>query len=198
MSWCWLAWLAHPVEGTLAHAAVTDLQGHPAGVMAAWPSGRKPVPDAVRMDDRLVDPAGDPAWLSMVLLPRHRSPLFDDPAVSGALRSVLAGPPPDAVSTLVRDSSHFAGAVTLRRLGAELLRDDPFARLGPAVLLRVTGGLFGHVAPPPGPVIQRYSGKPWPAAGFGFHQPQAAAGPEHPADPTRKPLIYRTPPALPV
>jgi hypothetical protein len=166
VSWCWFARLPEPVEGTLATATATDVEGVAAGALAAWPPGRKPVADAVRMDARLVDPAGDPAWVSLILLPRQRAPLFDDPAVSGALRAVLAGPPADAVSTFVRDSSHFAGAVTVRRTRPESLRDDPFSRLGRSTVLRVTGGLFARLPPIPGPVIQRYSGKPWPAAGF--------------------------------
>lgn len=122
--------------------------------------------DAVRADARVVDPSGAAAAVSLVLISRDRSPLFDDPAVSGALRAVLSGVPPDVVSTFVRDSSHFSGAVTVRRQGRALLRDDPFLRLGPAEILDVGPGLFGVVAPAPGPVIQRYSGAPWPAAGF--------------------------------
>ena len=166
MSWCWFARLPEPVDGALACVTVTNSDGVAAGAVAAWPAGRKPVADAVRMDARLVDPAGDPAWISLVLLPRGRSPLFDDPAVSGALRAVLAGPPADAVSTLVRDSSHFAGAVTVRRDNPAWLRDDPFSRLGPSEMLIAARGLFGRLAATPGPVVQRYSGKPWPAAGF--------------------------------
>lgn len=68
--------------------------------------------------------------------------------------------------TFVRDSSHFSGAVTVRRHGRALLREDPFRRLGPAEMLDVGPGLFGVVAAPPGPVIQRCSGAPWPMAGF--------------------------------
>lgn len=166
MSWCWFARLPQQVAGTLACAQATHLDGAPAGVLAAWPAGRKRVADAVRVDGRIIDPAGDDAWVSLVLLARDRSPLFDDPAVSGALRSLLSALPPDAVSTFVRDASHFAGAVTVRRARPAALRDDPFARVGSATLLRVGPGLFGRVPPVPGPVIQRYSGKPWPAAGF--------------------------------
>jgi len=166
VTWCWFADLAAPTARTLASAEILDLHGRVVGALAAWPAGRKPVADAVRMDARIVDPSGAAAWVSLVLLPRDRSPLFDDPAVSGALRSVLSYPPPDAVSTFVRDSSHFAGAVTVRRDGPAELHADPFARLGPARVLRVGPGLFGHTAPVPGPVIQRYSGKPWPAPGF--------------------------------
>jgi hypothetical protein len=165
VNWCWLAWLSSSATlAPWARADARDLDGTAAGTLAAWPAGRKPVAGAVRMAARLVDPAGAAAEVSLLLLPRDRSPLFDDPAVSCALRAVLTGPPADGVSTLVRDSSHFAGAVTVRREPAGCC--DPFARLGPARALQVGAGLFGRVAPPPGPVIQRYAGKPWPAAGF--------------------------------
>ena len=129
MSWCWFAMVDDPAapEGSLAHATASDADGARVGTLAVWPPGRKPVAGAVRMDDRVVDPDGTAAWVSLVLLARDRSPLFDDPAVSGALRRVLAGPPPDGVSTLVRDSSHFAGAVTVRRGPPTELRADPFA-----------------------------------------------------------------------
>jgi hypothetical protein len=168
MSWCWLAVVDDEVTAgdVLAQAAVSTTGGEPAGVLAAWPAGRKPRTEAVRADARVVDPSGSRATVSFVLLPRDRSPIFDDPAVSGALRAVLAGPPPDAVTTLVRDASHFAGALTVRRDRLHLLRDDPFARLGPARLLHVAAGLLAVRPPVPGPVIQRYSGQPWPVAGF--------------------------------
>ena len=95
-----------------------------------------------------------------------RAPLFDDPAVSGALRAVLSGQWLDAVTTFVRDSSHFAGSMCVSRTDPGRLRDYPFARIRRAVLLRVESGLLARVAPPPGPLTQRYSGLPWPAAGF--------------------------------
>lgn len=166
MSWCWFAQVPLSPGGAWASAAVSGRDDRAAGFFAVWAPGRKPVRHAVRMDSRFVDPEGGPAWVSVVLLDRDRSPLFDDPAVSGALRAVLAGPPADGVSTFVRDSSHFAGALTVRRTRPQDLRDDPFARLGPARLLHVGAGLFGRARPVPGPVIQRYGGKPWPAAGF--------------------------------
>lgn len=168
MTWCWLALVEESDEARAASAAaeVSAPDGSPVGVLAAWPAGRKPVAAAVRADARVVDPDGAPGTLSWLLLARDRSPLFDDPAVSGALRAVLAGPPADVVTTLVRDSSHFAGALTLRRSRTELLLDDPFARLGQARLLTVAAGVLGRVPPVAGPVIQRYAGQPWPAAGF--------------------------------
>jgi hypothetical protein len=150
----------------VASAVATRDDGTTAGLLAIWSAGRKPVPTAVRADSQILDPDGAPAHVSLVLLDRDRSPLFDDPAVSGALRSVLTGPAPDAVTTLVRDASHFAGALTVRRDRLWLLRDDPFARLGHPERLSVAAGLLGRRAAVPGPVIQRYSGQPWPAAGF--------------------------------
>lgn len=161
--WCWLARTEAVPADSWASAPVSS-DGRPAGFLAAWPPGRRPTPGAVRADARIVDPAGGPATVSWVLVDRHRAPLFDDPAVSGALRAVLAGPPPDAVSTLIRDSSHFAGAVTVRRGGPPL--DDPFARVARAERYDVGPGLFGRLPAVPGPAIQRYAGKPWPAAGF--------------------------------
>ena len=166
MTWCWIARLPGDTADTPASGQLTDAAGSPAGVLAAWPAGRKPVAQAVRADARMIDPDGAGGWLSIVLIDRDRAPLFDDPAVSGALRAVLAGPSPDAVSTFVRDSSHFAGAVTVRRRDPAELSVDPFARIAHATVLRVGPGLFGRVRPAPGPVIQRYGGQPWPAAGF--------------------------------
>ena len=172
MSWCWLAALADPppgddLVGAAAWARATDRDGRPAGLLAAWPRGHKPLREAVRMDQRLLDPAAPPAWVSLVLVPPEAAPLFDDPAVSQAMRRVLTGPPFAAVSTLVRDAVHFAGAVTVEQDHRPVrLADDPFARLHPARILRAGPGLFGRVPPPAGPAIQRYSGKPWPAAGF--------------------------------
>lgn len=176
MSWCWLALLPEPppaneladaLADALASATATDPGGRPAGLLAAWPRGRKPLRSAVRVDERVIDPTGPAALVSLVLVPPQVAPLFDDPAVSQAMRRVLAGPPFAATSTLVRDAVHFAGAVTVEQGdGPARLADDPFARVHPARILRVGPGMFGRVAPPAGPAIQRYRGKPWPVAGF--------------------------------
>jgi hypothetical protein len=172
VSWCWLAFLGELPTGdeladALASATTNDLGGRPAGLVAAWPHGRKPLATAVRVDERVIDPAGPPTWVSLVLVPPQVAPLFDDPAVSQAMRRVLAGPPFVATSTLVRDAVHFAGAVTVEDGDQPArLADDPFARLYPARILRVGPGMFGRVAPTAGPAIQRYGDKPWPAAGF--------------------------------
>jgi len=154
------------VARATASALLQEANGAPIGLLTAWCQRAKPIRDAVRVDGAVIDREGKPAWVSLLMLPRDRAPLFDDPAVSAALRAVLTGPPPDAVSTLVRDSTHLAGAVTVRRDDPGALVDDPFARLGRPLLARVGGGLFGRLPAPAGPVIQRYAGQPWPAAGF--------------------------------
>jgi hypothetical protein len=164
--WCWFARTPTRPSDAVAAAPASDAAGTWAGWLAAWPAGRKPVRDAVRMDGRLVDPDGPAAWVSLVLPAPGEQPIFDDPAVTGALRAVLAAPPPDGVSTFVRDAVHFAGAVTVRRGDPRSLRDDPFARLASATVLHVGPRLFGRTPPPAGPGTQRYSGLPWPLAGF--------------------------------
>ena len=171
-AWCWFALVDGIVDGRLASTAVgsalaTDADGAAVGTLVAWPAGRKPVGSAVRMDQRLVDPDGRAAWVSLVVVPRQVAPLFDDVAVSQALRQTLRGWPPGAVSTLVRDATTFAGSVTVGRTDdPRSLRDDPFARLYPGRILRAGPGMFAAPPTPAGPAIQRYTGKPWPAAGF--------------------------------
>ena len=50
-----------------------------------------------------------------------------------------------------------------RGAGVARLRDDPFARVFPARLLRVGPGVLGAVRPPCGPTMERYgSAQPWP------------------------------------
>lgn len=163
-AWCWLALVDVAPCGADAVAAVTGLDGAPAGHLAAWRSRVKPVRAARRVDARIVDPAGAAATVSLVRPPDGVRLLFDDLAVQHARRRVLAEPPFDAVSTLLRDASHFEGAITVAR-GDQRARlpDDPFARIFRARILEVGPGLLGRVAPPAGPTIERYgSAQPWP------------------------------------
>jgi len=164
MSWCWLDLLDAASAGTTAQAPVFEADGRPAGWLAAWRERARPTRSARRIDDRIVDPAGEPVWISLVRPPDGVRIAFDDLAVQQARRRVLSEPPADAVSTLLSDASHFEGAVTVAR-GPGVLRlpDDPFARVFPARVLRVEAGLFGRVAAPCGPTIERYgSAQPWP------------------------------------
>jgi hypothetical protein len=164
MSWCWLDLVDEPAAGAPAQAAVFELDGRPAGLLAVWRRRARPTRGALRIDDRMVDPAGEAAWISLVRPPRDVRLPFDDLAVQQARRRVLAERPADAVSTLLSDASHFEGALTVARGDAvSRLRDDPFARVFAARILRVEAGLFGRVLPPCGPTIERYgSAQPWP------------------------------------
>jgi hypothetical protein len=135
------------------------------GTLAAWRQKAKPARSALRVDERLIDPQGGPAWISLALAPAGARLTFDDLAVQQARRLVLSRPPLAAISTLLRDDSHFEGAISVGRSadGLRWLRDDPFARIYPADLLAVDAGILGSVAAPTGPTIERYgSGNPWP------------------------------------
>lgn len=164
MSRCWLALLESPAADATAQAAVHCADGSSAGWLAAWRQRAKPVRAARRIDDRIVDPDGAPAWISLVRPLEGVRLAFDDLAVQQARRRVLAEPPQDAVSTLMRDASHFEGAITVARgAGVARLADDPFARIFPARILRVEAGVLGATAGPAGPTIERYgSANPWP------------------------------------
>ena len=170
MSRCWLALVDATATGADAAAQVSTLAGQPVGTLAAWHQKAKPVRNALRVDERLIDPHGDPAWVSLVLAPSGVRLPFDDLAVQQARRLVLMRLPSAGVSTLLRDDSHFEGAITVARSadGKRRLGEDPFARIFPGTLLAVAAGILGSVAPPAGPTIERYgSGNPWPWDRFG-------------------------------
>jgi hypothetical protein len=174
VSWAWLALVEERPREADATAEARTLEGDPAGVLALWARHAKPVRHARRVDARLLDPDGAPARISLVLPPAGARLAFDDLAVQHARRELLAGPPFDAVSTLLTDDSHFEGSLLVARDGdTARLRDDPFARVFSALLLDVEAGALGRAPWPAGPVIERYgSAQPWPADRF-----QAEAAP---------------------
>jgi hypothetical protein len=162
----WVALVDAAVANADAQASLRDHEGQVVGRLAAWRRQSKPVKEARRVDPRIIDPAGPEAWLSLVWPARDALVAFDDLAVQHARRRVLAdGRPPAAVTTVLIDDSQFAGAVTVRR-GSDAvarLRDDPFARVAPARVLRVDAGIVGEMLLPVGPVIERHgSAQPWP------------------------------------
>lgn len=164
MSWVWLALVDEWPSRATAAAWARSPTGEVAGALGVWARRAKPVRHARRMDMRMLDSAGPAATVSLVLAPDGVRLAFDDTAVQQARRDVFARAPFDAVSTLLSDASRFEGSVTVAR-GADVLRvaDDPFARIFPARVLDVDPGLFGRVAPPAGPTIERYgSVQPWP------------------------------------
>jgi hypothetical protein len=177
MAWHWFALVAERPVDVLAVARASELDGRPAGFLAAWrvegsrgghwaavgsleqgrPAG------SLGIDVRAVDPAGEAAWVSLALAPPGVRLLFDDPAVSWALRQVLAGPAREVMSTLTLDSAAIGGALTaVRGPSPSALLDDPFGRLFPTRVLYVEPGFVGRMPMPVGPGIQRYTGSPWP------------------------------------
>jgi hypothetical protein len=171
MTRAWLAVGEVPAAQADAQAALRDAAGREVGWLTAWRRESKPVKPARRIDPRIIDPHGAEAWISLVWPAPDALVAFDDLAVQQARRRVLAdGRPPDGVTTVLIDNSHFAGALTIRR-GPDaraLLRDDPFARVAAARVLRLDAGLVGELRLPVGPVIERHgSGQPWPWEHFG-------------------------------
>jgi hypothetical protein len=168
-SWCWLALVGRRPATALAAAPVAELDGTPAGHLAAWTAGgAAPRAGALRVWRGIIDPEGGPALVSLVLAPAGVRLAFDDGAVLAARRAVLAARPASALSTLLSDDSHFEGALTAwRGVPAARAGDDPFARIFPARVLRLGGGLVGRRPPPCGPTIERYgSSSPWPGDRF--------------------------------
>jgi hypothetical protein len=124
-----------------------------------------------RIDPRCLD--GAPvrtAFAHVCALPDRDAALrFDEPEVQQARRDALAwwipllGEDLVCLTTFALDASRYAGAVTVAR-SLDRFAADPFARLFPGTVVRT--GLFSAVTPPPGPVIERYAGLPWPGGGF--------------------------------
>lgn len=161
---CWLALVAAQPEDAWACAAVRDLDGTPRGWLAAW-RGRRPAPDVGAADPAALDPHGEPAWASLLLIDPERDVLFDDGAVQEARRRVLAERPWAAVTTLSRVASRFGGSLLAAR-GPDARRrlaEDPFRLIGIPLRLEVGPGLVGVSPPLPAPVIERAGGLPWPA-----------------------------------
>jgi hypothetical protein len=94
---------------------------------------------------------------------------FDELEVQQARRDALAwwipmlGDDLVCLSTFALDASRYGGAVTVART-PEAFGDDPFARLFPGTVVRTD--FLCRTPPPPGPVIERYAGAPWPGGGF--------------------------------
>jgi hypothetical protein len=110
------------------------------------------------------------AFAHVCALPDRDAALrFDEPEVQQARRDALGwwipllGDDFICLSTFALDASRCAGAVTVARSPSRFA-NDPFARLFPGTVIDT--GEFCFVPPPPGPVIERYSGVPWPGGSF--------------------------------
>lgn len=171
MSYCWLRRAGARPDGALAWARLWTLEGAEAGGLAAWAASAGASVDdaaAVKIDARAVDPTGPAGYASLTWAPEGSWLPFDDVAVSGSIRRVLAGPSCDLVSALSQSDSRFLGALVgvvedEPDRARVRLADDPFALLFPRRLLRVDAGLLGRAPTAVGPSMQRYgAGSPWP------------------------------------
>jgi hypothetical protein len=94
---------------------------------------------------------------------------YDHPEVQQVRRDALAwwipllGDSLVCLTTLAVDSVNYGGAVTVAT-DPSLFANDPFARIFPGTVVETD--LFCRVAPPPGPVVERYSGAAWPGGAF--------------------------------
>jgi len=94
---------------------------------------------------------------------------FDQPEVQQVRRDALAwwipmlGDALVCLTTLALDESRYGGAITVTREQVPW-SEDPFARIFPGTVVRAD--LFCEVAPPPGPVLERYAGVAWPGGRF--------------------------------
>jgi len=118
----------------------------------------------------LAGPGVEGAWLHVCASPDPAARvLFDSSEVQQARRDALAwwiallGDDLVCLSTLSLDASHYGGAVTVARR-PDAFAEDPFARIFAGTVERTDA--FAAVPPPGGPVMERYSGAPWPAGGF--------------------------------
>jgi len=110
------------------------------------------------------------AYAHVCALPAPDASLeFDQPEVQQVRRDALAwwipllGDALVCLTTFAIDASRYAGAITVTREPVSWA-DDPFARVFPGTVLRTS--LFSDVAPPPGPVLERYAGVAWPGGTF--------------------------------
>ncbi len=94
---------------------------------------------------------------------------YDEPEVQGVRRDAMAwwipllGHSFICISSLATDVVHYAGAITVARDPARF-DEDPFARLFGGTTVETD--IFSPVSPPAGPVVERYTGAPWPAGSF--------------------------------
>jgi len=124
----------------------------------------------MRADPRVLHPGSPLAYAHVCALPDRDAALrYDEPEFQTARRDALAwwipllGEDFVCLTTLAIDASLTAGAITVARR-PDRFDADPFARIFAGTT--VTTDLFAPVAPPAGPVIERYAGAPWPAEGF--------------------------------
>jgi len=110
------------------------------------------------------------AYAHVCALPDESAVLeFDQPEVQQVRRDALAwwipllGDALVCLTTLALDESRYGGAITVT-CEPVAFSEDPFARIFPGTVVRTD--MFCEVAPPAGPVVERYAGVAWPGGRF--------------------------------
>jgi hypothetical protein len=110
------------------------------------------------------------AWAHVCALGNGDAKLpFDHPEVQQVRRDALAwwipllGDALVCLTTLALDPVNYGGAITVAT-DPGLFGYDPFVRIFPGTIVQTD--LFSRVAPPPGPVVERYAGVAWPGGSF--------------------------------
>ncbi len=147
-------------------AAVLSFDGEALTSGAAAGAGREFEVDARCLDGEPV--AG--AWAHVCALADPEAALeFDHPEVQQVRRDALAwwipmlGGSLVCMTTLALDEARYGGTITVTTEPVDW-SSDPFARIFPGTVVRTD--LFAPVAPPAGPVTERYAGVAWPGGSF--------------------------------
>ncbi len=163
MTRTWVALLGSVPAGADRSVEARPREGGRA-VLVAWTSRERPHEMALSIDPRALGTGGPPMTVSWVVYPATCRPLFDAPEVLQARRALMRHWPAYGASSLVSDSVHLAGAVSMSHPHTAP-PDDPFARRAPGVVLD-TEGLLVPLPAPTGPALERYGGAPWPFDSF--------------------------------
>jgi hypothetical protein len=128
------------------------------GWLAVWEDEASKPESAWRVDPRVVDAGGKKATVALAAAPPGVSIPFDDPAVTGAIRSALSSEPAAICTTLMSADGGYAGVLISPPHLA-----TPFATIFPMRTLTVGAGVLSPAPWPTGPGTQRYgSDNPWP------------------------------------
>jgi hypothetical protein len=157
VSTTWVALLENEPHNALLQAPVRD-----GGWLAVWEEGAERPSTAWRIDPRVLDPQGPEVDVALAAGEPGVSLSFDDPAVTGAIRSALSSESPTMCTTLMDGEGRYAGVLISPPFLA-----TPFATIFPQRTLHVGPRLLGHTPWPAGPGTQRYVGDvPWPYDSF--------------------------------
>jgi hypothetical protein len=149
----WLALVDIEPRDATRRAAVRE-----GGWLAVWDDPGSAPDWTWRIDPRVLDAEGEETVVALAAAPPGISLPFDDPSVTGAIRSALASEPATLCTTLLTDGRRYSGVLI-----APPHLATPFATIFPQRTLHVAAGVLGRTPWPTGPGAQRYvGGVPWP------------------------------------